>query len=1397
MEDNTKTIQKILLDSIMTVVREEIQKGRSADVVYATITGVDKLGSFYRFTYNGHEYIGHSNLPNFSVGENVYVLFNGSQDENVILCGENVSDGSFNGNKYVTRVLTQYIISDNSTVVPSDDSANWKTGYETQDSDKGRWIRTVTNYSDGSVEYSTPVYTTSGSNETAQDLSDFKQQYEKDKEALQGKVDSKVNVYYSSEAPVGLKSDNIGDIWVDADNGKSQMWDGSKWVEFTTKVPPELLDQVDGKSTIYSTQPTVPYDKNDVWFNGDDIYVCITTKTEGEFDSADWARKETYAHQSTVDANNEAFQNFKNVTYSKDISDLRQKVTAQEQELTGNVDGTFISSLKTTVSEHEQKFDKIGNTISEKVNSMFTEKDGTTLSTFVDKVNAIKQTADGTQENYTKIQNTLNDNYFTKEESKNLISKTADGIKVEVDKNTEKIGYSVSDVKTYYLQNDGTKPSADDSAWSLTAPERIAGKHIWTHTIVTLNSGTSVDKGIIDITGADGVSPTVSAERTGSGVEITITNSDGTTKTATLNDGSKGDRGPQGKDGRSSYVHFAYAQSDDGTVGFSTSTFAGATYIGINYNYEEDDPTTPSSYSWSRLKGDTGPQGPQGEQGIAGATGATGATGPKGADGKTSYIHIKYAPSGSPSDSQITDTPNAYIGVYTDQNPTDSTKASAYTWSKWQGKDGAQGIQGPQGANGKTSYVHFAYSNSADGKSNFSTTYFSGAFYVGTLTDYTQADSTNYTDYTWSRIKGDKGDTGPKGDKGDTGATGLQGIQGPKGDQGIPGKDGATGKTSYFHIKYSSVASPTSSSQMSETPSTYIGTYVDFTEADSTDPKKYTWSQFKGSQGAKGDQGIAGKNGADGRTSYLHIAYATSADGSTGFSTSDSAGKTYIGQYTDFTSADSTDRTKYSWTLIKGEKGDKGATGATGPQGPAGAKGADGKGIKSTAITYQASSSQTTVPSGTWATSVPTLSANNPYLWTRTIITYTDNATSTSYSVSSTLEGIEIGGRNLWINSKGEFSSGYPRSSNYLDVVRQDEVSLPTDATNFVLSFDAKSTADGDKIRSFFYYPSNVINTETSSGEISYHSDGFAFTTLTTEWKRYWIKWTAPVADARNVIAMRLTAGEGTGIVSMRNIKFEVGTVPTDWTPAPEDVDAVTVSTIEEQYYSSTSSSSPTGSNWTNQCPAYIDSHWIWTRTALTRNDGSVTYTDPKLATDLNQINAAITSAQNSAADAQKTASNAITNSTTAVAYTAVQYLKTSSQSVPDQSDSGWTENTQSYESNKYIWMRVLYKLKNGNVNYGNPVCLTAGVQNDINTMKQSFYTDESGAHVKSGDGGETLVQGDGVHIKVNGAEVANYTASGGSITQLNVDNYFFVGAHRVQKYTLNGETGTAFFWKG
>ena len=154
---------------------------------------------------------------------------------------------------------------------------------------------------------------------------------------------------------------------------------------------------------------------------------------------------------------------------------------------------------------------------------------------------------------------------------------------------------------------------------------------------------------------------------------------------------------------------------------------------------------------------------------------------------------------------------------------------------------------------------------------------------------------------------------------------------GKDGANGIPGKDGKDGKTQYTHLAYANSADGTKDFSVSDGNREYIGMYVDFVEADSTDPTKYSWTKIKGADGA---QGVPGTPGADGKTPYFHIAYANSADGKTGFSVDNSVDKLYIGQYTDYTPNDSTDPTKYSWTKIKG---------ADGAQGVPGTPGADGK----------------------------------------------------------------------------------------------------------------------------------------------------------------------------------------------------------------------------------------------------------------------------------------------------------------------------------------------------------------------------------------------------------------------------------------------------------------------
>ena len=524
--------------------------------------------------------------------------------------------------------------------------------------------------------------------------------------------------------------------------------------------------------------------------------------------------------------------------------------------------------------------------------------------------------------------------------------------------------------------------------------------------------------------------------------------------------------------------------------------------------------------------------------------------------------------------------------------------------------------------------------------------------------------------------KGDKGDTGeqgpqgPKGEKGDTGAQGIQGLQGPKGEQGIPGpkgdpgEDGATGpqgpkgekgdagaagKTSYFHIKYSAVSNPTSSSQISETPNTYIGTYVDFTQADSTDPSKYTWSRFEGAQGPKGDQGIKGTNGTNGKTSYLHIAYATNSTGTAGFSTTDSTNKTYIGQYTDFTQADSTDPTKYSWTKIKGEtgatgpKGDKGETGAkgdtgedgrgiksteityvsstsgtsipqsgwktsipsvsagsylwtqtiiiytdgskskvysvakmgnTGATGPKGDKGENGLGIASSSVGYQAWSNGTSIPSGDWSPSVPKATADKPYIWSRTTITYTDGSKKYSYAVGATPEGIVVGGRNLLLGSKdldyekilarGKTENRYNNciyidydietNNHYIDVLSWNKFLEVNSDETYTLSFWAK----GDVRLFSYFYPSTVLKGYNSQGRTTSSADGSIYIELTSEWTRYWITWTtgSDISGLKNLIVGRVNDRQ-TGNVCIAGPKFEIGNKATDWTPAPEDVDQI------------------------------------------------------------------------------------------------------------------------------------------------------------------------------------------------------------------------------------------------
>lgn len=312
-------------------------------------------------------------------------------------------------------------------------------------------------------------------------------------------------------------------------------------------------------------------------------------------------------------------------------------------------------------------------------------------------------------------------------------------------------------------------------------------------------------------------------------------------------------------------------------------------------------------------KGETGPQGPKGEQGIAGTPGV---------DGKTPYLHIKYSPVENPTSNQLTKIPDKYIGTYTDYEINDSNDPSKYTWAQFKGDTGQPG------KNGYTWIKYASMPNGEDMSDNPDTVpwidtdgnticdtagnpiYLEPEYvaYIGIANNKdTPTESDDPADYTWTRYKG---------------------ADGENGSDGKDGADGKDGKTSYTHIAYANSADGKTDFSVSDSNREYIGMYADFTEQDSTNPDDYAWTLVKGANGA---QGIPGKAGVDGKTPYFHIAYANSADGKTGFDVVVSAGKQYIGQYTDYdTPDDSIDPTKYSWTKIKGEQGDKGEQGVPG-----------------------------------------------------------------------------------------------------------------------------------------------------------------------------------------------------------------------------------------------------------------------------------------------------------------------------------------------------------------------------------------------------------------------------------------------------------------------------------
>ena len=594
--------------------------------------------------------------------------------------------------------------------------------------------------------------------------------------------------------------------------------------------------------------------------------------------------------------------------------------------------------------------------------------------------------------------------------------------------------------------------------------------------------------------------------------------------------------------------------------------------------------------------GEDGKDGPQGPQGIRG---------PAGKDGKATYTWIRYADTASGGGISNNPTGKEYIGLaHNKDTPTESDTPTDYTWSLIkgpQGETGNRGVEGPKGKDGETTYTWIKYSANANG-SGLTDTPQANTAYIGIATNKTTPDeSSTPSDYTWSLFKG------PKGDKGEQGLRGLQGLQGPEGKQGIQGPEGKDGLSSYTHIAYATGDQGQSFNHDTFPQATHIGMYVSNNQNSSDNWRDYEWTLIKGKDGS---QGLRGPKGEDGETPYFHTAWANNSTGTSGFSTTDSVNKLYIGTVTTFEPDDPTDPSAYNWTKIKGDKGDKGDQGPQGIQGPKGDNGQS----QYTHIRYSANSngsSMTTSPVSTtkyigiavtnsasapvytgftWSKYVGDNGSQGPqgpqgvrgpagangqptYTWVKYAedkngsnmsdypegkrfiglafnkTTPTESTTASHYQWSEMPQNIEIGGRNLVEGSSDEWESYHVETwqNVYTDRMLYTDKGLEKNTYVTLRVYIKVPESERYGVKARInIYREDNTYLNLGGNLIAPGNEGYSEVT-----------WKLPNSDEFVSITAgfdRSNAGNSDRVdFEFKEMKLEKGNIATDWTEAPED----------------------------------------------------------------------------------------------------------------------------------------------------------------------------------------------------------------------------------------------------
>lgn len=635
--------------------------------------------------------------------------------------------------------------------------------------------------------------------------------------------------------------------------------------------------------------------------------------------------------------------------------------------------------------------------------------------------------------------------------------------------------------------------------------------------------------------------------------------------------GAKGDKGETGASGRSiTGSETTYQASSSGTTA-PTGTWsktppsvAENQYLWTRTIYTYSDKTTSTTYSIGKMgakgeqgaKGETGATGPQGEKGATGATGPqgpqgekgnTGATGPQGPQGEKG-VAGKDGTDGKNA-TYITVSGTNYDAVKGISNNASYLLINGTKYNFNVGRGHTLAVINPSNGNVESIKTYDTCTTASALDSPLS------AVASGKIICLFTADASGLTQTarntliecgsamtdTWgsSRVthlfigmkgleKGNAYEIIAKGSDATKSITAyytasgivLNGQVGATGPQGAKGNDGV---------------SPTVSISKS-------GTVTTITITDKNGTHTQTVND--------GTNGTAGKAGADGKTPYFHVKYSNDG-GKTFTSNSGEDVGTYIGTCTDYNQADPTTVGSYTWARIKGETGAtgaKGETGATGPQGPQGNIGPTGNGIKSTAITYQVSSSGTAVPTGTWSGSVPSTSAGQ-YLWTRTITTYTNNTTTTSYSVSRNGSNGAKGdkgdqgsaGRTYFMETSSsivKMSADNTIVPNYITLSGYYRDGTATARTAYKCRFKIEETTDGDTYTTV--YTSSADETDITHALYSVLASGSSGITASGS---------SGIGISRNLTALRCTMYAAGGFSQVLDIET---------IPVAIDVDALT-----------------------------------------------------------------------------------------------------------------------------------------------------------------------------------------------------------------------------------------------